>query len=215
MAWGTSSDSSSSRLGISSTLKGLKPVRLPPGRARLATRPAATGSLMPSEDDRDRRGRNFRGQCRTEIAACHDQIDLAADEIGGQCGQPIIAAFRPAVLDRHVLSLDIAGFAQSLAERGHQGRKRTGRRAAEETDHRERLLLRADQERIRRRAGENHHEIPASHTKPTDPSWAWIMALQSHFRKAGRMATFHPSEPSGSHRAMAGMGHGLPPPTPV
>src|SRR3954452_6658632 len=108
-------------------------------------------------------------------------------------------ALRPEVLDRYVLSLEIAGFAQSLAEPGHQGRQRTERLAAEETDHRERLL-RADQERIRRRAGENRHEIPASHTKPTDPSWAWIMALQSHFRKAGRMATFHPSEPSGSQR---------------
>jgi hypothetical protein len=32
-------------LGISSNWKGLKPVRLPPGRARLATSPAATGSL--------------------------------------------------------------------------------------------------------------------------------------------------------------------------
>ena len=51
----------------------------------------------------------------------HDHIDLAADEVGGQCGQPIIAALRPAVFDRHVLSLDIAGFAQSLAERGRLG----------------------------------------------------------------------------------------------
>ena len=56
----------------------------------------------------------------------HDHVDLAADEIGGQCGQPIIVALRPAVFDRHVLSLDIAGFAQSLAERGHK-RCRSGR----------------------------------------------------------------------------------------
>ena len=42
--WGTSSDSNWSRLGLSSRSKMLKPVRLPPGRARLATRPAATGS---------------------------------------------------------------------------------------------------------------------------------------------------------------------------
>src|SRR5262249_33774577 len=44
LAWGTSSDSSSSRLGISSAVKKLTPVRLPPGRARLVISPAVTGS---------------------------------------------------------------------------------------------------------------------------------------------------------------------------
>jgi hypothetical protein len=44
LVWGTSSDSSSSRLGCSSTNMPLKPVRLPPGCARLATKPSATGS---------------------------------------------------------------------------------------------------------------------------------------------------------------------------
>ncbi len=62
----------------------LTPVRLPPGRARLATRPAATGSPL-DEDDRDRRGRAFRRQCRRRAADRHDHVDLAADEVGGQC----------------------------------------------------------------------------------------------------------------------------------
>ena len=48
----------------------------------------------------------------------HDHIDLAGDEIGGQRGQPIRVALAPAVFDRHVLSLNIAGFAQSLAKSG-------------------------------------------------------------------------------------------------
>jgi hypothetical protein len=60
------------------------------------------------EDDRDRRGRAFRSERAMEAAARHDQIDLAADEIGRQCGQPIIAVPRPAVFDRYVLSFDIA-----------------------------------------------------------------------------------------------------------
>ena len=78
----------------------------------------------------------------------HDHINLAADEIGGQCGQPIIVALRPAVFHRQVLSLDIAGFAQSLLERGHK-RHPGGRCAAsaEEADHRHRLLLRVRGER--------------------------------------------------------------------
>ena len=41
---GTSSRRSSSRFAVNSPLKKLIPVRLPPGRARLATRPSLTGS---------------------------------------------------------------------------------------------------------------------------------------------------------------------------
>src|SRR5437016_3380425 len=48
---------------------------------------------------------------------------------------------RPAVFDRQILSHDVAGFAQSLAERAH---KRSSRRAGppgvEDADHRHRLL---------------------------------------------------------------------------
>ncbi|HEX3410283.1 MAG TPA: hypothetical protein VHT00_01080 [Stellaceae bacterium] len=68
--------------------------------------------------------------CRGDAARSYDHVDLAADEIGGQCRQSIIAALRPAVFDRHVLSLDIAGFAQSLAEPGHIRRRLAGQPAA-------------------------------------------------------------------------------------
>jgi hypothetical protein len=43
-ALGTSSCRSRSRLPFTSALKKLTPVALPPGRARLATRPSLTGS---------------------------------------------------------------------------------------------------------------------------------------------------------------------------
>jgi hypothetical protein len=46
-ARGTSSDSSSSRLAVSSVAVVMTPVRLPPGRARLATSPSLTGSGPP------------------------------------------------------------------------------------------------------------------------------------------------------------------------
>src|SRR5438128_2407518 len=45
LAWGTNSHSSSSRLGVSWLTMLPKPVTLPPGRARLATRPNPMGSL--------------------------------------------------------------------------------------------------------------------------------------------------------------------------
>ena len=44
VAVGTNSCSSSSRFGANSAFKLLTPVRLPPGRLRLATRPSFTGS---------------------------------------------------------------------------------------------------------------------------------------------------------------------------
>src|SRR5215472_16579119 len=46
LAGGTSSDISSSRFGVSSNVRLLIPVRLPPGRARLVTRPRSTGAAL-------------------------------------------------------------------------------------------------------------------------------------------------------------------------
>jgi hypothetical protein len=39
-----------------------------------------------------------------------DQVDLAADKIRGQSGQPIVMALRPAVFDGYILPLDISCF---------------------------------------------------------------------------------------------------------
>src|ERR1043166_3870473 len=96
-AWGTSSDSNSSRLGVSSVPMFPKPVTLPPGRAR--------------------GGRGFRGECRTGAADCDDQFDLSTDEIGSQGGQTIVSVLCPAVFDRQILARDIAGIAQPLLDR--------------------------------------------------------------------------------------------------
>ena len=59
----------------------------------IAARPGETGNETgrdrvgaASEDDRDRRGCVFRREYRREAAAGRDQIDLEADEVGGQCG---------------------------------------------------------------------------------------------------------------------------------
>ena len=91
--------------------------------------------VAADEDDRDCRGCAFRRQRRRGAATRRDHVDLAADEVGRQCGQPIIVALGPPVFDRHVLSLDIAGFAQSLPERGHKRCIRAGRGAAEKSDY--------------------------------------------------------------------------------
>src|SRR5207302_8178194 len=77
-------------------------------------------------------------------------------------------ALRPAVFDRHILSFDVAGFAQSLEERGNKRcRRRAGRPGVEDADHRHRLLLRARSERpCRHRAGEKNYEIASPYARP-------------------------------------------------
>ena len=48
-------------------------------------------------------------------------VTLLLNQIGRERRQSVILAFRPAVLDCHVLTLDVAGLLQALAERGHKG----------------------------------------------------------------------------------------------
>ena len=65
---GTSSRSSSSRLAASSTFSEVTPVRLPPGRFRLATSPSLDRVARGQEHDRDRRRRRLGRQCRGSAA---------------------------------------------------------------------------------------------------------------------------------------------------
>jgi hypothetical protein len=41
---------------------------------------------------------------------------LTANQIGRQCGQSIELVLSPAIFDRHIAALDVASFAQALAE---------------------------------------------------------------------------------------------------
>ena len=47
---------------------------------------------------------------------CRDHSDLSAHQFARQCRQSIQLIVGPAILDRHVLTLDIAGLLQALAE---------------------------------------------------------------------------------------------------
>src|SRR5262245_51721508 len=71
---------------------------------------------------------------------------------------------RPAILDRHILALAVPSFTNALPECGQKactiGQKRP--RAAEESDHRYRRLLRTSRERPRRSsAAEQRDECAA------------------------------------------------------
>src|SRR5207249_11033039 len=80
------------------------------------------------------------------------------------CGQPVIVALRPAVFDRYILSLDIAGFARSRAERAHKRCVRVGPGAVEVAAPRHRLLLRAQGAPRRHRAAQQQHQLAAVHS---------------------------------------------------
>src|SRR5947209_17126531 len=86
----------------------------------VSARPCETGYetghdriVAAGEDDRDLGRRVFCSECCEVPAACCDHINLAADEVCGQSWQPVINPLGPAVFDRYVLPLDIAGLAQS------------------------------------------------------------------------------------------------------
>ena len=135
------------------------------------------------ENHWDRRGRLLRGNHRRVTALGHDHVDLAADQVSGQRWQSVVADLGPAVFDRDVLALEVAGFAQSLAERSeHPLSAGVVRRCeGEDADHWHRLLLRAGQTGIRRRAGENRHEVAAPHVSPSGTHTGTMTRL-GHFR---------------------------------
>src|SRR5215831_13482511 len=70
---------------------------------------------------------------------------------------------RPAVFDRYILALDIAGFGQALTEGGSHRRVRPGRRTVEKSNHRHRRLLSTCRERPRCRAAKKGDELASFH----------------------------------------------------
>src|ERR1700730_8380889 len=95
-----------------------------------------------------------------------DHRHLTAYQIGCEVGQSVGLVLRPAILDRHILALDVAGFTKALAECGQMARTIDRRRAAEESYHRHRRLLRASRERpCGRRAAEKANELTSPHIR--------------------------------------------------
>ena len=85
------------------------------------TRPSADRVFRDDENDRDGRGCGF-GRERRTASPRRDHGDLPADQFGRQGRQAIELALGPAVVDRYVLSLDIAGFLQTLVKSAQRSR---------------------------------------------------------------------------------------------
>ena len=89
---------------------------LPPGRAKLATRPVPTGSAA------DAKTIGMTDVACFAASDCasrrDDDIDLEPDELGRDLGEALAASLRPAILDRDGAALDPAEFAQPLHKSG-------------------------------------------------------------------------------------------------
>src|SRR5262245_46217544 len=92
-----------------------------------------------------------------------DHRHLTAHQIGCEIGQSAVLVLCPAILNRHILALDVAGFTKALAECGQKaGINRP--RAVEESYHRHRRLLRARRRwPRRRRAADERYELTPLH----------------------------------------------------
>src|SRR5262249_114854 len=114
----------------------------------------------------DNRNRTSRGLCNAHgrSAGRSDDRDLAMNEVGRLRRQSLVSAFRPAIADRHVLAVYVAGFLQSLAKRGCVEGIPLWRCAVEESDHRHRRLLRARRERPRGGTAEKRDEVAPVHS---------------------------------------------------
>src|SRR5262249_6508678 len=117
-----------------------------------------------SKYNRNRRGRSLGRQRRRSAGRGHHDHSTTT-QIGRQHRQPVILAVCPAILDRHVLAFDVAGFVQAAMECGQKRRIGVTRPAIEVAYHWHRWLLRAPGQRPRgRRAAEQRDELAAPHS---------------------------------------------------
>ena len=80
-----------------------------------------------NKNDRDRPCRCLGGKRRWGGTTCDNHGHLTAHQFARQTWQTIIFALGPAVLDRDIPPLDVAGFTQPLTERGRSRRSNAGR----------------------------------------------------------------------------------------
>src|SRR5262245_9910275 len=93
-----------------------------------------------------------------------DHRHLTAYQIGCEVGQSVGLVLRPAILDRHILALDVAAFMKALAECGQIACTIDRPRAAKESYNRHCWLLRPRRSRPRRRrAADQSDELASPH----------------------------------------------------
>jgi hypothetical protein len=124
---------------------------LPPRSAHAGDEAGLHRIAAGGEDNGDCRGCRLDRKVSGVIGDDHGH--LTTNQLICHRRQSVVLPVRPAVFDRDVLGLDIAGFLQALTERGRHGRVPVRRTAIEEPDHRH-GLLRPRRQRPYRRAAE-------------------------------------------------------------
>jgi hypothetical protein len=94
---------------------------LPPGRLKLATSPAFTGSVPLTVTIGIEEVAAFAERAATSTAG-DDHGDLLAHQVSREHRQSIVLALRPTKFNRHVLTVDITRLVQTFAKAGNSTR---------------------------------------------------------------------------------------------
>ena len=108
--------SSSSHFALMPYSNWVNPVALPPGRARLSTKPAPTGSGTLHEHDRHGAGRLLQ-RPHGRPASGQDDVRRERDQFRRVSANAVGIARGPAVVDPHVAAVGPAQLLQPLQER--------------------------------------------------------------------------------------------------
>src|SRR5262245_12799832 len=161
-ALGTISSSSSIRLVTSSAARKLTPVRLPPGRARLATRPSRTGSSETMKMIDIVLVVALAADAAASPPRRDNHVDASTHQVSPKCRQPVESVLSPAVFDRDILGLDKAGIFEALAKCAQTIAELVGGSRVEKSNnwHRRLLCLRRHRPRRRRAAEQRQYLAP-------------------------------------------------------
>src|SRR5262249_6108095 len=99
------------------TDKEVDPGRVAAGPGKAGDKTELDRVLIDAEDDRNRLGGSLGRERRVRVSRRRDRAHLTLDEIGRQFRNPVIAAFRPTILDGDITTLDIPGLRQALTKR--------------------------------------------------------------------------------------------------
>ena len=122
VAAGNSSRKSPNRLAANSAEKKLMPVALPPGRARLATRPSSHRVGGETEDDRSGRGCSLGRECRRRGSGAAITDTRRRTRSATNSGNRSYRLPADRIFDRDVLAQNVAAFTKALMELGQAGR---------------------------------------------------------------------------------------------
>src|SRR5262249_46188716 len=139
--------------------------RVAAGTGEAGDKGGAGGVFGNGKDDRDGRGSCLGRQRRVGTSGCDDHGDLPANQFSYQRRYPMDLILTPAVFDRDVLALDMAGILKALAECAYTVRLSIGRTRVDDANHRQRRLRGARRDWPRdRRAAEQRDERAALHS---------------------------------------------------